>query len=122
MSLPETDTDLQEAARYGSGVPDRLKLQDLSYIEMTGVPRRVAGIKGAERPETTFLPTVAPPLPTPMHADALFQALIDELEGDTTSTVTRPRPAGATQALAEAESLLQALDRMPPRTGALSCE
>lgn len=103
-------------ARYGSGVPPALKPAGLAFIEMTGIPRRawVRDLPQAEAPGQRPMP--APPASsTPGSAFASFQALLNEMTGqETVSASNEPvprRPAAATRALSEAESLLLAMER-----------
>lgn len=105
--------------RFGNGVPAHLKPRGLAFIEMTGVSRPgIAGVDmpmGAEKTPETATVGEAPPEVLLPRAAALFRDLLNTLEnGEGASGCSDralERPAGAVQALAEAESLLQALDR-----------
>jgi len=132
--------------RYGSGVPAHVRASGMGFIEMSGIPRP-AWLRADAAPRTSDS-TAAPPSVDTGAAANLFQDLIDELSGvapprpaEATPTeialpadddigqraespepapalLRSPRSAVALQALAEAEQLLQALDRLDPATSA----
>lgn len=79
----------RDDVRYGNGVPEALRREDLSYIEMTGIPRR-AWVRDADEvvEDNSVAPTEAAPpeasvAPQPTGtAAALFQDLLNTLGGD----------------------------------------
>lgn len=107
-----------DPVRYGSGVPTALRSSDLEYIAMTGISRRTHLRDMMNDAATEEFTHGLPAYSGPMHADAEFRMLIEELTESPLGGNSPARPPGAAQALAEAEQLLQALD-LPnaPATG-----
>ena len=76
---------LREHARYGSGVPARLRNADIAFVQMTGIPRRATLTNVPPQPFTPTTSTFS------TNTAALeFQQLINEITGTTPTPRAEP--------------------------------